>query len=406
MTPMIGLVDCNNFFVSCERVFRADLVDRPVVVLSNNDGCAVAMSNEAKALGIQRGTPYFKFRELAIANSVYVLSGNHRLYGKMSDRVMAVLRDVCTGVEIYSIDEAFITFPEMDCYAEFGRALARRVRRWTGIPVSIGIAPTKTLAKIAARFAKKYPGYKSACVMQSPEAIRTALSLTDVADVWGIGRRLSAKLRAIGVNTALDLANLPREAAKTIFNATAMCTWRELNGEQCIIDDTHHADRKSITCSRSYSRRVFDKDLLKERIAQYATTVTRRLRRQDGYAREISVFIASGRFEEHYPQHSGITLRTFPEETNDTTVITRAALDAVDELFRQGVAYKRAGITITRIVSQAEVNRTLFTDIAALSRRTRLMSALDHIRRLPADGDLNAPTIDIDSITIQLPPPL
>ena len=233
---MFALVDCNNFFVSCERVFRPELASRPVIVLSNNDGCAVALSNEAKALGLKRGNPYFKVKDICERHGVAVLSGNHRLYGDMSSRVMATLQALTDApLEVYSIDEAFIVIPEgVGDVADFGRYVVERVKRLTGIPTSMGIAPTKTLAKVAARFAKKYPGYKGACLIDSEEKRLKALALTEVGEVWGIGRRLSRKLTERGIDTALKLASLDENTVTRLFTVTGLRTWRELNGTPCI----------------------------------------------------------------------------------------------------------------------------------------------------------------------------
>ena len=231
---MIGLVDCNNFFVSCERVFRPELIGKPVLVLSNNDGCAAALSNEAKALGYKRGDAYFKVRDEAERHGVIAFSGNHRLYGDMSRRVMTVLRYIARDVEVYSVDEGFIHLPpDVLDYSHYGRYVARTVRHDTGIPVSVGIAPTKTLAKIASRFAKKWPGYRGACVIDTEEKRRKALSMT-AEDVWGIGRAHRARLAAMGVTTALQLPTSTKSASGVCSPSWACAPgWSSTPCRQC-----------------------------------------------------------------------------------------------------------------------------------------------------------------------------
>ena len=235
---MTGLIDCNNFFVSCERVFNPRLRDVPVAVLSNNDGCIVALSNEAKTLGLKRGDPFFKVRGICERANVAVLSGNHRLYGDISSRVMTTIASVTGDVSIYSVDEAFIDFSKFkeDDAAEIGREVVRRVRRNTGIPTSLGIASTKTLAKIASRFAKRYPAYKGVCMIDNEYRRRRALELTPIGNVWGIGRRLIKRFSAYGINSALQFADMTAENVDKLVNITGHKTWSELNGMPCIDD--------------------------------------------------------------------------------------------------------------------------------------------------------------------------
>lgn len=377
---MIGLVDCNNFFVSCERVFRPELLGRPVIVLSNNDGCAVALSNEAKALGFRRGDPYFKIEEAARRAGTEIISGNHRLYSDMSDRVMAILAHIAGGIEVYSIDEAFI-FPDAEQrdWAAFGAYIARCVRRATGIPVSVGLAPTRTLAKVASRFAKKHPGYKGACVIDTDEKRIKALALTDVADVWGIGRRHLRRLNLHGITTALQLASLDEDVIRGMFNVTGLRTWQELNGTQAITDDFTMPEKKTITCSRSFADDIRDLPTLRRAMAGFATIASRRLRRQDGYALEVQAFIATNRFHENEPQYSNAATCRILDATNDTSAILKAALSALDAIYRGGYGYKRAGLTITRITDRLGATPGLFADHDEVAKRRRLMATVDRI---------------------------
>ncbi len=383
---MIGLADCNNFFVSCERVFRPELHNRPVIVLSNNDGCAVALSNEAKALGFKRGNPYFKIQNAAEANGVVVFSGNHRLYGDMSWRVMTTLRSFCDEVEVYSIDEAFIFFDELvGDYPGLGREIVRTVRRNTGIPISLGLADTKTLAKVAAHFAKTYPAYRGVCLIDSEEKRRKALALTPVEDIWGVGRRNLPKLRRQGVNTALELADMAEDKVKDLFNIVGHRMWLELNGHSCITREIVPPQRKTITCSRSFQADLFDAAELRKAIASFTTTVARRLREQHLVAHAVEVFVATNRFHTSQPQFFNAVEQRLAEPTADTSVLVRAACAALEQAFRPGYGYKRAGVTITRCTDVDAVTANLFEDRVDVERRRRLMSAMDRINASPAN---------------------
>ncbi|MDE5608231.1 MAG: Y-family DNA polymerase [Muribaculaceae bacterium] len=385
---MIGLVDCNNFFVSCERVFRPELLDKPVVVLSNNDGCAVALSNEAKALGIRRGDPMFRFKAIADSNHVTVISGNHRLYHDMSQRVMMTLRSLADDIEIYSVDEAFIHFDiPPSALHEYGVSVARTVRRNTGIPVSVGIAPTKTLAKVAARFAKKYPGYKGACVIDTPEKVEKALSLTDIADVWGIGRRHSRRLRQLGIETALDFIRMPSARVRELFTVIGERTWLELNGTPCIADELTPPDKRTITSSRSFARDIHDFESLRQAICTFSTTIGRKLREQDSYALEIQVFVATNRFNERVPQYHNAATRRLQEPSADTPAIARAAISALRSIYREAYGIKKAGLTVTKLVSREGRQPSLFADGIDSARRDRLMAAIDAINSSPGRPD-------------------
>lgn len=386
---MYGLVDCNNFFVSCERVFRPSLIGRPVIVLSNNDGCAVALSNEAKALGFRRGDPYFKIKAQAERHGVAAFSGNHRLYGDMSARVMATLRAEVDDIEVYSIDEAFLHISSgISDLADYGRMLSRKVHRNTGIPVSIGIAPTKTLAKMASHFAKKYPGYKGACLIDNDEKRIKALELTPIGDVWGIGRRLSRRLSERGIVTALQFAGLDRERVRNNFTVTGERTWRELNGEACVPAEWTPPDKRSLTSSRSFARDIYDIELLRQAVCAFATILGRKLREQSSYALDLSVYVATNRFNEQALQYSNAASLTLHEPTADTPTLARAAMTLLKSIYRPGYGIKKAGIVINRIVSGDGRQPSLFADINDLARRDRLMAAIDSINSSPGNPDV------------------
>jgi len=377
---MFGLIDCNNFFVSCERVFDPSLRDVPVVVLSNNDGCAVAISNEAKSIGIKRGAPLFQIQNIVDRYKVRVLSSNFRLYGDMSARVMSVLSSMTENVEVYSIDEAFfqpICVSEKELQ-EYGRSIVSRIRRCTGIPTSIGIAPTRTLAKVASKFAKKYSGYRSACVIDTEEKRRKALALSELGDVWGIGRRLNRHFSMRGLKTALDFADLSDEQISE-YNISVRRTWQELNGTPCIDVDRVEQDQKQMCCSHSFLPCISTIEGLNEAVSSFAANIGTRLRRHKLCAVTLSVFIHTNRFRTDLDQYYNSAFITLDEPTDDTLAITAAAHQALRAIFRRGYDYKKAGIIVTEIVPKDKVQRSLFIDGSSRERRQRLMAAIDAI---------------------------
>lgn len=383
---MIGLADCNNFFVSCERVFRPALLGRPVIVLSNNDGCAVALSNEAKALGFKRGDPFFKIRDIAERNDVVVFSGNHRLYGDMSARVMTTLRAFSNEIEVYSIDEAFMFIDDsVGDFADFGRHVVRTVRRNTGIPLSLGLAPTKTLAKIASHFAKKFPAYKGACLMDTVEKARKAMSMTPIEDVWGVGRRNAPKLRRQGISTALELADMTEERVRDLFNIVGLRMWKELNGISCISREIVPPQRKTITCSRSFQSDIYNIEELRKAVAEYASTVGRRLREHGLVAEALEVFVATNRFNTYQPMYFNAFEMRLADPTADTAALVQTAHKVLDRVYRAGCGFKRAGVTITRCVARDAAVHSLFADPEESERRRRLMAAMDRINSAPGN---------------------
>lgn len=378
---MIGLIDCNNFFVSCERVFNPSLLARPVIVLSNNDGCAVAISEEAKKLGIRRGVPYYQIKSIVERNNIAILSGNLRLYGDMSSRVMATISSIVPETEIYSIDEAFLdmNYWSIEKLLDVGRHLVKRVRRDTGIPTSLGIAPTKTLAKIASHFAKKYHGYKGLCIIDNSQKIEKALALTDISSVWGIGRKLNKKLRECGIFTAGDFAQLPLERVKRLVNITGERTWRELNGEPCIDIETITPEKKQICTSRSFSKTLTDIDSLANAVSSFTSIASRKLREQRSCAVSISVFIHTNAYRTDLDQYFKTAHLKLDEPTNDTLSLTSAAINALKSIYRSGYAYKKAGVIITEVVDVEQVQPGLFISPEERAKRYRLMKAIDTI---------------------------
>ena len=378
---MFALADCNNFFASCERVFRPDLQGKPVIVLSNNDGCAVARSNEAKALGIKMGDPYFKIRHIVEKNNVAVFSGNMALYGDMSQRVRWVLESFAPAVEVYSIDEAFLdlrgmTGVDFDAYA---KAISAECWRLTSIPVSVGVAPSKTLAKIASKLCKQYPKLRGGCYMHRPQDIEKVLRKFPIEDVWGIGRRSSAKLRTMGVKTAWDYTLLQENVIRKIFGLTGVRTWRELRGEPCIEFEDGFEAKQSICVSRSFAKEITDADELSEQIANFASSMAEKLRGQSSLVAEMTVFAYTNRFKDNEPQTYGNSLVHFEQPTNDQRTIVSSAVSASYELYRRGYGYKKAGVVATHIIQECDLVHSLFEDSEVMEREQKITSALDVI---------------------------
>lgn len=377
---MLGLCDCNNFFVSCERVFNPSLEGRPVVVLSNNDGCVVSRSNEAKAIGIKMGEPLFQIQSLVTQHNVAVYSANYHLYGDMSRRVMETLKAHVPFIEIYSIDEAFL---ELDGYSTddlqgFGRELSRIVRRNTGIPVSIGMSHTKTLAKIASRLCKKYPKLQGACLMWRDEDIAKVLSTYPIEDVWGIGRKHSRRLQAAGVATAAKLCEKSEEWVRNMMSITGVRTWRELRGLPSIDFSHQIADKQTITVSRSFATELYSFEELRETVAAFAAMAAEKLRRQRSVAGELQVYILTNRHRDDQPQHREGRVHRFVTSTCSTIEITKTATELLKELYRQGFGYKKSGVTLSAITPDCAVQHSLF-DETDHSKHKLLMQAIDNI---------------------------
>jgi DNA polymerase V len=357
------------------------LQGKPVIVLSNNDGCAVARSNEAKALGIKMGDPFFKIRHIVEKNNVAVFSGNMALYGDMSQRVRWVLEDFAPAVEVYSIDEAFLDLRGMqnidfDAYA---KKISSECWRLTSIPVSVGIAPSKTLAKIASKLCKQYPKLRGGCYMHRPQDIEKVLRKFPVEDVWGIGRRTAAKLHAMGVRTAWDYTQLPEHAVRKMFGIVGVRTWEELRGHPCIEFEDGFEAKQSICVSRSFAKEISDVDDLAEQIANFASSMAEKLRQQRSVAEEMTVFAYTNRFKDDQPQTYGNSLVHFDLPTSDQRTIVSTAVYAAHELYKNGYAYKKAGVVATHILQECDVVRSLFEDTEAMEREHRITSALDII---------------------------
>ena len=387
---MFALADCNNFFASCERVFRPDLQGKPVIVLSNNDGCAIARSNEAKALGIKMGDPLFKIRHLVETHNVAVFSGNMALYGDMSQRVRWVLEEFAPSVEVYSIDECFLDLRGMENidFDAYAKEISAQCWKQTSIPVSVGIAPTKTLAKIASKLCKQYPKLRGGCYMHRPQDIEKVLRKFPVEDVWGIGRRSVAKLKQRGVNTAYDYTQLPESTIQALFGITGVRTWRELQGVPCIEFEDGFEAKQSICVSRSFSSEIYDVKELQEQIANFASSMAEKLREQRSVAAEMVVFAYTNRFKDSAPQTYSNGLISFTTPTSNQRQIVADAVQVTQRIFKNGYGYKKAGVVATKIIPAGEVMHSLFEDTAAAEREQKITSTLDSINATFGKGTI------------------
>lgn len=376
---MYGLIDCNNFYASCERVFQPSLNGKPIVVLSNNDGCVIARSAEAKALGIPMGEPAFKLKSLIESNQVNVFSSNYVLYGDMSHRVMTTIGAFVPEMEIYSIDEAFLLlngFENIDLN-EFGRTLVRTVIKNTGIPVSLGIAPTKTLAKVANRFAKKHKGYKGVCTIDTDEKREKALRLTQIADVWGIGRQYSKKLQYYSVNTAWDFTQRSKGWVRQLMGVVGERIWLELRGVPCIETELPKA-KKTICTSRSFGDRLTSIEPITEAVANFAAGCAEKLRQQKSTTATLTVFLHTNPFATNQAQYSNQAVLQFPVSTNDSTEIIDFAIRGLKSIFKEGYLYKKAGVIVSEITPQRPLQTDLF-DTRDRTKYNRLMMAMDKL---------------------------
>lgn len=382
---MFGLVDCNNFYCSCERVFNPALRTSPVVVLSNNDGCVIARSNEAKALGIEMGAPFYKVKEFLKHNKVAVFSSNYTLYGDMSRRVMMLLAGFTPALAQYSIDEAFISlssFGEGEALRSYGGQIVSTIGRGTGIPVTLGIGPTKTLAKVAAKYGKRYNGYGGVCLIDTEERRVKALKGLAVADVWGIGRRTAKELEYYGVRTAWDFTQRSEGWVRRKLTVTGVRTWRELQGESCI-DIEEQSGKKSICTSRSFPDRGLSRlGPLEEAVAHFASSCSRKLREQDCCCCAVTVFAYTSRFRTDAPSNAINCTVTLTVPTNDLRELVSVSVGALRSQWNSSATffYKKAGVIVWNICPSGAVQGDLF-DTIDRAKQARLAAAIDAINR-------------------------
>ncbi len=394
--PVFALVDCNNFYASCEKLFNPTLRDRPVVVLSNNDGCIVARSAEVKALGIPMGVPWFKIQPEAKRHGIVAFSSNYELYADLSNRVVEVLSKFSPNIEVYSIDESFLELSGFERLqgglAGYGEEIRQRVADWLGLAVCVGIGPTKTLAKLANHAAKKnLAGENGVCDFLSmlPEDLTCLLGSIPVGEVWGIGRKITARLETMGVTTALQLREANAETIRLRFSVVVERTIRELRGISCLELEEVVPDKQQIMCSRSFGTLVYDRTDLEEAVASYIGRAAEKLRGQDALAGALQVYIRTNIFKPEVPQYQkGLTV-PLPEATSDIRVLTAWALRILRQIYLPGYGYHKAGVMLLDIVPRANQQFSLFVPVGADSARSgKLMSTLDGINARYGRGTL------------------
>ncbi|MES2661881.1 MAG: translesion error-prone DNA polymerase V subunit UmuC [Pseudomonadota bacterium] len=381
-----ALVDCNNFYASCEKLFRPDLKHQPVVVLSNNDGCVIARSREAKALGIPMGAPYFKIRECIEKHRINVFSSNFAFYADMSARVMQTLEELAPRVEVYSIDEAFLDISGILNPTDIGKNIKSKIQEWIGLPVCIGIGPTKTLAKLANHAAKKQITSAGVLDLSDPIERLTILRTTPVAQVWGIGRRLSKRMQALSIHTALDLAQSHPPTIRKQFSVVIERTLRELNGEVCFALEEHPTTKKQILCSRSFGERITELTDLSEAISEYASYAMKKLRSEKQFTKSITVFLRTSYFSEKNSYYGQSATAELDLPTQDTRIILQTARKLLESLWRDGYRYAKAGIMLNDFYPHAICQYDLFPvnplpTQAEQQRSTLLMQTIDAINK-------------------------
>lgn len=392
MVSQIALVDCNNFYVSCERVFRPDLRNVPVVVLSNNDGCAVSRSNEAKELGIKMGQPWFKCKELAEEHGILALSSNYALYADMSNRVMSILGRYAPRQEVYSIDECFLELTGVPKLRDLSYEMRERVLRWTGIPVCVGIGPTKTLAKLANHVAKKHPRSKGVFNYNdlSDAQQKKLLSQITVDEVWGVGRKITKRLALYGIQTVQELRVAHTPTLRSEFGVVMEKTQRELQGISCIDLEERIPDKQQIISSRSFGNPIKELAVVQDALSVFVANATAKLRAQSGQAAMVQVFLQTNRFKPDEPQYNPSMAVPLPQPTNDSLVINRWVHHVAGLLWRDGYNYKKAGIMLSDISPVSMVQGDLLEPV--FTSDNRLMKAIDGLNSRFGRGTIKVST--------------
>lgn len=379
---MFALVDCNNFYASCERVFNPKLNNRPIVVLSNNDGCVIARSNEAKALGIGMGEPIFKMHHLVQLHNIVVLSSNYTLYGDLSQRVMNTLKSLVDNIEVYSIDEAFLDLSSYSLFDLHNLAveIRQRVFKWVGIPVSVGIAPTKTLAKVANHIAKKQADKKGVFVINSDDVRITALQNFPIESVWGVGRRLTKHLQNVGIFNAYDLSKANDAWVQKNFTIVGLKMVKELRGESCIPMEQMIQPKQTICTSRSFGKMIQDYEVIAEAVSNFTARCAEKLRKQKSVANFILVFVMTNRFRKDLNQYQNHIQITLPVATSTTPELIHFALIGLKSVFKEGFDYKKAGVIVSGIVPESQIQGSLF-DVTDRAKNEKLMQSVDKLNQ-------------------------
>jgi DNA polymerase V len=393
-SPVFALVDVNNFYVSCERVFNPRLANIPVVVLSNNDGCAVARSAEVKALGIKMGAPWYKLRDLAQQHGIVALSSNYTLYGDMSNRVVNVLREFTPDMEVYSIDESFLRVEQTarlyDGHTNMGQTIRSKVLRWTGLPVCVGFGHTKTLAKLANHLAKKNVQFDGVCDLtaMSLVALHDWMGRVAVGEVWGVGRRISARLETMGINTVLDLAQADVKALRQQFGVVMERTASELCGVSCLELEDIAPPKQQIMSSRSFGKMQHTIEDVGAAVAWHIHNAAEKLRAQQSVAGAVYVFVQTNRFREQDAQYNASLIVPLPDVSDNTSLLTAAAQLGLEHIWRDGYAYKKCGVMLMELEHRAHRQETLFDDPLAREKSAKLMAALDAVNDTWGRGTL------------------
>ena len=379
---MFALIDCNSFYASCEKIFRPDLKHRPIVVLSNNDGCVIARSPEAKKMGISMTQPWYQVKDQYLSKGGVVFSSNYEFYADISNRVMNVLSDLCPEIDIYSIDEAFLdlrTFRKNIDLVNFAYDCKKRIKDWIGVPVSIGIAPTKTLAKLANKVAKDDPRFDGVVILSEPRIIRHFLKSMPIEKIWGIGRKLTAKLENIDIKTAYDLSQVDSRLIGDNFNVVLERTVRELKGQSCITLHDFMEPKKQIMVSRSFGRSIRSKSVLSEAISFHASRAAEKLRHEKQKCRLITAFIRSNRFNTRVRQIYAAKSFELVHPTDDTRIIIKNANRILDQIFADGYQYAKAGILLSDFTNKYGYQMSLFDKKRDEKIASRLMETVDYI---------------------------
>ncbi len=392
--PLFGLVDVNNFYVSCERAFNPRLANVPVVVLSNNDGCAVARSNEVKALGVKMGAPWFQMKELARQHGIVALSSNYTLYGDMSNRVVSILREFSPDIEVYSIDESFLRVETVvHLYggaAAMGQSMRHRIRQWTSLPVCAGFGESKTLAKFANHLAKKNPVFDGVCDLTAlTDAQRQQwMEKIEVGEVWGVGRKIAARLQTMGIRSVLDLTTADLKLIRRQFGVVLERTVSELQGTSCLELDDLADPKKQIMASRSFGEMVYDLAELGEAVAWHIDRAAEKLRDQGSAAGAVYVFIQTNRFRQADPQYNPGVVVPLADVSDDTRALTTAAMKGLKHIYRPGYSYKKCGVMLMELTAKQQRQETLFDDAAARAKSAKLMVAMDAVNSVWGRGTL------------------
>ena len=386
----IALIDANNFYVSCERVFNPHLEGKPVVVLSNNDGCAVARSNEVKALGVKMGQPWFQLKDLARKHNIIAYSSNYTLYADMSHRVMTILSMFSPRQEIYSIDECFLDLTGFSNLAQYGQQIRQRIKQWAGLPVCVGIASTKTLAKLANHIAKKFPQLDGVCNLNGVSAFEQDIwyKRIEVGEIWGIGRRLAPKLHQYGIQTVYDLKYTSPTILRNKFSVVMEKIVRELNGTACIELEEVTPPKKEIVCSRSFGVRITQLPELEEAVSLYMRRASEKLRRQHSYAGAVSVFINTSRFNKPHENYWNETTVPLPTHTDSTILLTKTVLWGLRRIYRRGFEYQKAGVRLSGLVSAQTRQTDLFGLLPKGYTSQELIEVVDQINNRMGNGTI------------------